>query len=285
MSKVAVVTDSTASLSEEYLRESGVVVVPLHVVIGAKDHREGMDEEATPAFVAAALREWTPVSTSRPAPSAFLDVYRRAAEAGAEEIVSIHLSGEISGTYESCQLAAKESPVPVRCVDTRQVGPATGYAVQRAVDVLAAGGDALEAADAARRAGEGAVSLFYVDTLEYLKRGGRIGSAAALVGSALSVKPILQVKDGRVTTLEKVRTSARALARLEELAVAAADGRPVDVAVAHLASLDRAQILAGALEQRLVDNLEARQLRLVEVGAVIGAHVGPGLVAVCVVSR
>ena len=282
--RVVIVTDSTASLPEDVVAERGIVVVPLQVVIGAEVFDEG-SEGATPATVAEALREFRPVSTSRPAPAAMLEVYEAAAADGAEAVVSIHLSGEMSGTFESAQLAAREASIPVIAVDGRQVGVATGYAVLAAADVLAAGGSAEEAAAAARERAAASASLFYVDTLEYLRRGGRIGAAAALFGGALAVKPLLQIADGRVATLEKVRTSARALARLEELAVEAAGEQDVDVCVAHLASPDRAGQLTAKLAERLADNLGGREVWCGELGAVLGAHVGPGMLAVCVAPR
>jgi DegV family protein with EDD domain len=232
---VAIVTDSTASLPPEVAAEHGIVVVPLKVVIGADIFDEG-SEGATPEMVAAALKEWTPVSTSRPTPAALGHVYEAAAEAGATEIVSIHLSGDMSGTFESAQLAARDASIRVLPVDSRQVGVATGYAALAAAAAVAAGASAEEAAAAARKRAEACSSYFYVDTLEYLRRGGRIGTAAALLGGALAVKPLLQIEDGRVASLERVRTSARALARLEELAVQAAGAACVDVCVAHLAS-------------------------------------------------
>ena len=167
-------------------------------------------------------------------------------------------------------------------VDSRQVGVATGYAALAAADVVDGGGSAEEAAAAARERAADASSLFYVDTLEYLRRGGRIGAAAALFGGALSVKPLLTIKDGKVSSLERVRTSARALARLEELAVQAAGEKSVDVCVAHLASPDRAGQLAARLSDRLAANLEGREVWCGELGAVLGAHVGPGMLAVCV---
>ncbi len=282
--RVVIVTDSTATLPPEVAAERGIVVVPLQVVIGAEVFDEG-SEGATPETVAAALREFRPVSTSRPAPAAMLEVYEAAAADGADAVVSIHLSGEMSGTFESAQLAAREASIPVLAVDCRQVGVATGYAALAAADVLDAGGSAEEAAEAASARAAASASLFYVDTLEYLRRGGRIGAAAALFGGALAVKPLLQIADGRVATLEKVRTSARALARLEELAVAAAGDQPVDVCVAHLASPDRADLLAEKLADRLAVNLEGRDLWCGELGAVLGAHVGPGMLAVCVAPR
>jgi DegV family protein with EDD domain len=259
--------------------------VPLQVVVGATSYDEGVDEAATPSTIAAALRERTPVSTSRPTPAVFLEAYERAAASGAQEVLSVHLSAEMSGTYESAQLAARDSSVPVHVVDTRQLGIAVGYAVLAAADVLDAGGSCAEAADAAATRASSTTSLFYVDTLEYLRRGGRIGAAAALLGSALAVKPLLEIVDGRIATREKVRTSARALNRLEELAVAAAEDRQVDVTVAHLANLEKADTLAEHLLRRLEAHLSGRTVPVGEVGAVIGAHVGPGMVAVVVAPR
>jgi DegV family protein with EDD domain len=279
--RTVVVTDSTASLPPEVADARGIVVVPLQVVIGATVYDEG-PEGATPEMVAEALREFRPVSTSRPAPAYLAEVYAGAAAEGATEIHSVHLSAEMSGTYESALLAAKESPVPVTVVDSRQVGVATGYAALSAADVLAAGGDVAQAAGAARRRAESATTLFYVDTLEYLRRGGRIGAAAAILGGALSVKPLLRIDDGRVVNLDRVRTSARALSRMEDLIVQAAAERPVEVCVSHLANPDRAGELAARLAARLAGNLEGRDVWCGEIGAVLGAHVGPGMVAVCV---
>jgi len=282
--RTVIVTDSTASLPPEVAAARGIVVVPLQVVIGAASYDEG-SPEVSPDKVAAALREFLPISTSRPAPAAMAEVYEKLAADGVGEIVSVHLSGDMSGTFESAQVAARRAPVPVTTVDSRQVGIATGFAVLTAADVLEAGGTAQEAAAAAAARAAAASSLFYVDTLEYLRRGGRIGAAAALFGGALAVKPLLAIADGRVTTLEKVRTSGRALARLEDLAVEAAGERPVDVSVAHLANAERADALADRLRDRLAANLEGRDLWCGELGAVLGAHVGPGMLAVCVAPR
>ncbi len=282
---VALVTDSTASLTGETVEQRGITVVPLQVVIGSSAYDESGEDAVTPQQLADALREWVPVSTSRPNPETFLETYRRLADQGAEAIVSVHISAELSGTFESAQLAARSAPVPVIVVDSRQVGMSTGYAVLAAADAIDAGTDAAAAGEAARTRASATTSLFYVDTLEYLRRGGRMGAAAALLGSALAVKPILRLDDGRVGPFEKVRTSARALSRLEELAVEAAGEAPVDVAVAHLASPDRAADLAQRLAARLGKGLEEREVSLGEIGAVLGAHVGPGMVAVSVAPR
>src|SRR3989337_2785663 len=120
-----------------------------------------------------------------------------------ESIVSVHLSAEISGTCDSARLATGDSPVPVEVVDSRQVGVGTGFAVLAAAEAVAAGAGATKAAEAARRRALSTTSLFYVDTLEHLRRGGRIGAAAKLLGSVLAVKPLLRLDDGKVVPLEK----------------------------------------------------------------------------------
>jgi DegV family protein with EDD domain len=281
--RVAVVTDSTSGMSPEGAEAAGITVVPLQLVIAGTSYDDGVDPEATPKHLAAALREFRPVSTSRPSPQVVLETYEELAAAGAEAIVSVHLSSQLSATYESAQLAARQCTVPVVPVDTGQIGPGTGYAALAAAKVAAASGTAEEAACAARARAAGTTALFYVDTLEYLRRSGRVGAVGALVGSALAVKPILGIDQGRIVTREKVRTSVRAIARLEELAVQVAhQHESVDVAVCHLAAGDAAERLAGGLGSRLTGALSGHDVTLQEVGAVLGAHVGPGLLGVVV---
>ena len=282
MSPVAVVTDSTAGVCAETADALGIVVVPLQVIIGATSYADGVDPEASPEAVARALREYLPVSTSRPSPEVLLEAYEQAAAGGATEIVSVHLSAEVSATHESALLAAKRSPVPVTVVDTRQIGAGTGWAAVAAARAAAEGASAVEAADVARRRAAATTALFSVDTLEYLRRGGRIGSAAALLGSALAVKPILEVTGGRIGPREKVRTQGRALARLEELAVLGAAAHDVEVTVGHLANETAAAALAERLQSRLAEGLGERRVEVAEVAAVLGAHVGPGVVGVVV---
>jgi DegV family protein with EDD domain len=276
---VVVVTDSTASMPPELAEERGIVVVPLQVTIGADVFEEG--RQATQKMVTDALRVFEPVSTSRPAPEAFAQVYEAAADRGFAAVVSVHLSAEVSGTYDSAVLAAEQVAVPVIVVDSRQVGLATGFAALSAAEAAAGGASPDQVADAARARAAVASSYFYVDTLEHLRRGGRIGAAAALLGAALAVKPLLTVADGRVEPFEKVRTAGRALARIEDLACLAAGDGPVDVAVQHLGAEERARALADRLEARLPN----ASVWLREVSAVIGAHVGPGMVAVSVAPR
>lgn len=279
MARVALVTDSTAYLPPDLVASRGITVVPVQVVVGGQAYDEGT--QISPLEVAEALRAWKVVTTSRPSPERFAQAYAAAAEAGATAVVSAHLSGEMSGTVDSAALAAKEAPIPVRVVDTRSVAMAMGFGVLEGARAADAGAGPDEVAEAVLRRVGTSSALFYVDTLDYLRRGGRIGAATALVGQALAVKPILELVDGHVAPLEKVRTSAKALARMEELVVERAAGRPCDIAVHHLDSAARAETLAGHLVARLVDS----RVLVSEVGAVVGAHVGPGMVAVAVSPR
>ena len=222
-----------------------------------------------------------PVSTSRPTPAEFAAVYRDALDAGASAIVSLHLSRELSGTWDSARLAAAEVGVDsIRVVDSRSAAMGLGFAVLAAAEAAAVGGTPEEVYATAVETAERTTTLFYVDTLEHLRRGGRIGAAQALLGTALAVKPILHVREGRIVPLEKVRTVSKGIARLEALAVAAAGDGPADVAVHHLAAGERAALLAGRLRARLP---QVRRFYASEVGAVVGAHVGPGVLGVVVV--
>jgi DegV family protein with EDD domain len=277
--RVVVVTDSTAYLPDGLADELSVRVVPLQVVLGGRSGAEG--SEVTPDQVASALSAWVPVSTSRPTPAEFAAVYRDALAGGASGVVSLHLSRELSGTWDSARLAAAEVGADtVRVVDSRSAAMGLGFAVLAAAEAAAAGAGPEEVYAAAVGTAERTTTLFYVDTLEHLRRGGRIGAAQALLGTALSVKPILHVREGRIVPLEKVRTVSKGVARLEALAVAAAGDGPADVAVHHLAAAERASLLAERLRARLP---RVRKFYASEVGAVVGAHVGPGVLGVVVV--
>ncbi|MBK8756368.1 MAG: DegV family protein [Actinomycetales bacterium] len=288
---VAIVTDSTAYLAParvDQLRAESAVgfeVVPLHVVVGGKEHREGIDVSALD--LGEALRRFVPVTTSRPAPQEFLEAYERLAAAGADSIVSVHISADMSATVQGAHLAAAQSPVPVTVVDSRVIGMALGYAAVSAAQAAAAGADAATCARVAAGRAQAATVVFYVHTLEHLRRGGRIGSASALLGSALAIKPILSLREGHIEPIERVRTSGRALARMVDLAGAAADaareaGQVVDVSVQHVDFGDKASEVATALADRISD---AGEIVIGALGAVVGAHVGPGTVAITVSPR
>lgn len=288
--RTVLVTDSTACLPSARTAAAGITVVPLQVVVGTESYTEGTP--GARVALAEALRKRLPATTSRPSPEQFAAQYRKLADDGATGIVSVHISSELSATYESAVLAAAQAPIPVEVVDSRSVGMGLGYVVLAAAAVADQGESPAACAAAAIKRATMTSAFFYVDTLEYLRRGGRIGSAKAFLGSALAVKPLLHLVDGRVEPLEKVRTAARAIARLEQVALDRASTDSVDVAVHHLASLPRAELLAERLRAQL-PGLAPRpdgtprvgELTVSEVGAVLGAHVGPGLLGVIVSPR
>ncbi|WP_299527362.1 DegV family protein [uncultured Streptomyces sp.] len=277
---VAIVTDSTAYLPPQAMERHGITAVPLTVVLGSQALEDGT--EASARSLALALQKRHSVTTSMPSPETFAATYRAAVDAGADAIVSLHLSSEISGTYDGAVRAAKEAPVPVSVVDTGMVAMALGFCALSAAEAAEAGGTAEDAVAAAQARAEATSTFFYVDTLDYLRRGGRIGAAQALLGSALAVKPLLRLSEGRIEMLEKVRTASKAIARLEEIVAECAGDAPVDIAVHHLAAPDRADALAERLRARLPGLAE---LHVSEVGAVIGAHTGPGLLGAVVSPR
>jgi DegV family protein with EDD domain len=266
-----IVTDSAVSLAAGEASASGVVVVPLRVAIDGKEFAE---DDLTPTQIVAALQGGSKVSTAQPSVEAFAAVYAAAAARGATGVVSVHMSAALSGTYAAATLAAADAPLPVRVVDSASVGFGLGFAVRAAIEAVAAGADPAVAATASR---DHTDVWFYVDTLEHLRRGGRIGAAAAVLGTALAIKPILGVVDGQIVPAEKVRTRAKAVARLEELGVQRSGDGPVELAVQHLGAAEAATELAERLAKQVRN---ARRVDVAEIGAAVGAHVGPGLLAV-----
>jgi DegV family protein with EDD domain len=278
--RVAVVTDSTAYLAAELVASLGIGVVPLRVTFGDRSAVDGVD--VTAADIVTALRAKQTVTTSRPTPAEFAAEYRRYLDAGATNVVSIHLAAALSGTWESATLAAQDfGHGVVRVVDSRGTAMALGFAVLAAARA-AVDGTAAQVQGAATEVVDHTRTFFYVDSLEYLRRGGRIGAASALLATSLSVKPLLQMVGGRIVVLEKVRTSSKAIARLVALTVAAAGDGPVDLAVHHLAAGERARAVA---DQVRAARPGVGEPIVAELGPVLGAHLGPGAIGTVVVRR
>jgi DegV family protein with EDD domain len=291
---VAVVTDSTAYLPEGFADRQAVSVVPLHVIVerdGNTDtgHGVGLDGgldgvDFGPAELAAALEERRTVKTSRPTPAELADAYRAALDGGAEGVVSVHLSRDLSGTWEAARLAAEEINADrgagvVRVVDSRTTAMGLGFAALAAAAAAAKGAGVAEVERVATDVASRTRTIFCLQTLEHLRRGGRIGPATALLGSALAVKPLLHVSGGQILPLEKVRTTSRAVTRLVDLTVEAAGDGPVGLAVHHLGTPERAAELATRLAERLPNSAGSL---VSEVGAVIGAHTGMGALGVVI---
>lgn len=275
---VAVVTDSTSQLPDGFASRHGITVVPLYVLIDGEAGHDGTDVDA--AALTDALSARRKVTTSMATPDELAKVYREVLDNGSDSVVSIHISSELSGTYGAAKRAAKEvGEDRVTVVDSRTTVMGLGFAAMHAAKAASEGSTAEEVAAAARGAVERSRTLFVVDTLEYLRRGGRIGTATALLGTALAMKPVLHIVDGKIKPLEKVRTTSRAMSRLVDLAVSSAGEGPVEIAVHHLAAPERASELANRLEDRLPN---ASGCVVSEIGAVIGAHAGPGALGVVV---
>ena len=277
------VTDSTSSLDPADAVRADVSIIPLQVVI---DDLSRPESDVRPLQVAGALRAGRRVTTSRPTPDVIGHTYAALEAAGYDAIVSVHLSSKISGTYGAAQVAAASVHIPIIVVDSMTLAMAVGFAVLTGAEVARSGAAPAEVVAQVRRRAAAATTYFYVDSLEYLRRGGRIGTAAAMLGSALAVKPLLTVTDGEIRPYERVRTESKALARLEELSLdalarAAATNGAVDVAVHHLDNPDAARRLVD----RLQDRVPTGSVVISEVSAVLGVHVGPGTVGIVVSPR
>ena len=277
MGAIAVVTDSTAYLPAELAGR--LTIVPLTVVVAGRQGREG--DEITPAEVTRALAvRPLSVSTSQPAPAEFDGAYRRLLADGHTGVVSVHLSARLSGTATAAALAAESFGGRVVVVDSNSVGMGLGFPAFAAAEAAELGHDLQMVRAAVDAAIARTTTFFCVETLEFLRRGGRIGAAAALLGTALAVKPVLRVAAEGIVVCDRVRTQSRAHSRLVDLAVDEAGTGAVDITVHHLAALERAETVYAALLRRLGDRV--RRSYFSEVGAIVGAHVGPGLVGVVV---
>ena len=282
--RTAVVTDSAAALPADWVAAFAgagtLTVVPMPVMVGEEIYGEGEDDILE--TIALALATGKSVKTSRPSPGQFEQAYRAALQRGYEAVVSVHISGGLSGTADAARLAAARVGIPVQVVDSRTVGMAQGMAVQAAVALAADGGEAADVAAAAIQEAARAKVYFYVPSLEQLRRGGRIGAAASLLGTMLAIKPILAVDDGKRVPLEKVRSAARAVARLEEIVAADAAARPgesVRLAVHHFGNPQEAESLAVRLNAALP---QCPPAQISSLPAVLAAHAGLGVLAVIV---
>jgi DegV family protein with EDD domain len=276
-SLVRVVTDSTASLPSVPATGFGPIVVPLTVFVPEGPLLEG--SQVSPTQVGKLLSRGEHLSTSQPSPEAFAVAYTVTPDIGA--IVSVHLSSALSGTAHAAEQAAKRTIVPVTVVNSQSTGMGLGFAALAAAQCAAAKQNADHVAARAREVAASAKVRFFVDSLSFLRKGGRISAGTAAFGTALGVRPILEMRDGKVALAARVRTRTAALERL--VAMAVADSRamvhPV-YAVQHLDAEDRAARVVEKLAQAV--GVEASDIAVSPLSAVLGAHVGPGAIAVVV---
>ena len=268
---VRIVTDSTADLTREQQQAAGITVVPLNVHFGDQVFRDHVDLTADEFFRRLKASAQLP-RTSQPAVGVFEEAYRTLQQSG-DEIVSVHLSSKVSGTYNSALMAAKGvDERAIEVVDSLSTSMALGFMALEGAKLAKAGKDRATIAERLRALVPKARVICVVDTLTYLERGGRIGHARALLGSLLNVKPILQLKDGEVVPIGRARGRPQALSRLVELLER--DGHVSQLAIMHGA----AQTDAEQLRERVASSYPGMDIQLTEIGAVLGTHTGPGVI-------
>ncbi len=267
---VKVVTDSTSDMPKDLARELGISIVPLYVYFGPEVFKDGVDITHDEFFRRLITGNVLP-RTSQPSVGDFLDVYRTIMEAG-DEVVSVHISSKLSGTVNSARSAAQELPdARIELVDTKLASLGLALVAKAAAEAAKAGASLQEVGRVAKEVSQKVDLFFVLDTLEYLYKGGRIGRAQALLGSLLSLKPVLKVVDGEIHPYDKVRSRARALGRLREIA---RDGGPYEeIAFIHEAAPGEVAAMGSDLQ-----TLAKEPVITGQIGPVIGTYTGPGVV-------
>lgn len=278
---VRIVTDSTSDISLPQAEELGITIVPLTVFFGEEAYLDGVELDNVSFYKKLAASKDLP-RTSQPSPAAFQEAYTRLIQEGAEGILSIHLSSKLSGTYQSACTARDSLPedlknVPIEIIDTQSISGGMSHAIIAAAKEAPGGADleTLKALVFDRLARTRLLAA--VDTLEYLKRGGRIGAAGALLGNMLSVKPIISLRDGVVVPVERPRTRSKAYARIAQMV---GEMGPIDSITLIESNEEVGHQLAEVLKTMYKGPMDTQKF-----GAVLGAHAGPGIVGVAVVTQ
>jgi len=275
MPKVAIVTDSSAYIPEEMTKELNISIAPLVVIWGQEELLDGVDITADEFYKRLETSEVMP-STSQATPRSFVEAYTPLHDQG-HEILSIHISEKLSGTVPSANQAKQMLPddATIEIIDSYSTTMALGYQVLMAARAAADGASLADCKEIAYKARENSGVVFAVDTLEFLHRGGRIGGASKFLGTALKLKPILEVRDGKVDSIERVRTRKKSIARMVDLVEERIDGKqPV-----RLASLDaNAEQDADAILEIAAERFGAIEKIYTSISPAIGTHTGPGTV-------
>ena len=269
---IALITDSTSDLSPEQLQRSNAVSVPLYVLLDGQNLKDGVEISSKQIFEAVEKGVKVP-STSQPSPVEFAEVYKRALEGGASEVLSIHISGKTSGTVGSARLAAQDFEGKVTVVDSESITAGLAMQVLRAGELIKQGHTMSEVVSTLESVRQRMDFRFGVDTLDYLKKNGRIGGAQAMIGGLLGIKPILKIADGRIDAAGRARGNGKMMEAM------------VDFVKAYLQTHGSARVMYGATpggESKLSElrskllGLPLEDLGSVTVGAVVAVHAGPG---------
>lgn len=277
MAKVAIITDSSADIPPDLAQAWNIRIIPLKILFGAQVFHDRVDITPQEFYRKLRLSSVLP-TTSQPSAGDFVQAYKEASKT-AESIVSIHISGALSGTIESAHMAKTElgDSIPISIVDSRSTSMGLGFMVLTAAKMAAEGWDAPQIVVQVQKLVPKMNVLFVVDTLEYLHKGGRIGGAKRLLGSVLSIKPLLHLHDGQVDVLEQTRTKRGALTRLLQVVEERIDAaRAVHMAVVHAEVLQEAMALKEEMEKRF----RCEELYVLNLSPVLGVHTGPGVIGV-----
>jgi DegV family protein with EDD domain len=271
---IKIVTDSTADLSPELIKKFGITVVPLYVRFG-KDVYRDREEINEDDFYQRLLQDPTHPTTTQPTPQDFAEVYRQLSSK-ADGIISIHISEKLSGTCNSALQGKKlvEKECPIEVIDSKTTSMALGLLVIAAATIAKTGKSLSQVAEDVKQVVSSIKLLIFFDTLKYLAKGGRIGKAKSLLGSILSVKPMLTIKDGEFVPVGQVRSRSKGIERLFDFAKDTADIE--DLAVIYSTTPDEAKSLA----ERISSILSLKQVRIARLGPVLGVHGGPGVLAI-----
>jgi DegV family protein with EDD domain len=277
---IRIVVDSTADIPHERAQKLDIEVVPLMVLFGDESYRDGVDLD-TPTFYRKLVASHVSPTTSTPPPAAFEDAYRKLAGNGATGILSLSLAADLSATYSVAQAAAaivsQETGVPIEVVDSHTVSAGIGAPAEIVAREAREGRSLAELKAQAESMFRRTRIIAVLDTLEYLQRGGRIGRARALLGTMLSVKPLIGVRDGQIVPLENVRTRGKAQERIGQM-------------VAELGPLESLSIVqadaeAGASLEAIVRRTWQGPIEHSILGPVVGTHAGPGAAGVAVIQQ
>ena len=274
--KVVVVTDSTAYVPKEMLGDFSIPVIPLWLIWGDERFRDGVDIDPPDFYQRLRGAKIFP-STSQPSAGEFEEFFRSAAD-GADAVVGVFISSALSGTVPNAQAAQAQMPdLDVRVVDSLSASMGLGFMTLAAARAAAAGGSVDEVVAVAEGMRDRVHVLFAVDTLEYLHRGGRIGGAKRLLGTALNIKPLLQLEEGRIEPLAQVRTKRKAVAQMLDVAEERLEGKQMaEAAIINVDSAEEGQAVAETVKGRF----GISTVCCTPVSPVIGAHAGPGTVGI-----
>ena len=268
---VIVVTDSSARLPGDLITEWGIRVAPLHILVDGNDLRDGIDEAPADLY----QRQ---VTTAGASPTELAAVYREAlSESRGDGVVAVHISTELSSTLGAAEHAAREFEGAVRVVDSKSAGMGTGFVALAAARAARAGGNLTTVAAQAESTVPRVHAFLVVQRLENLRRSGRIGAAASWLGTALAVKPLLRIDDGKLVLAQRVRTTAKATAAMVEQVLAVVGEQRAALAVHHVDNPGAAAEVAATLASALPG---CRPAVITDLGPVLGVHLGPGAVGV-----